>query len=79
VTTTSTATALSERVSALAQVDTTDAAKIIGMSESWLEHDRQKPVPEIPFVRMGARAVRYRLTVLGEYLDRQQVGRPIAA
>ena len=37
-----------------------EAAKVLGMSESWLEKDRvgDRP-PVVPFVRLG-RAVRYR-------------------
>ena len=50
------------------------AARIIGMSVSWLEHDRQKFRPEIPFVRVGTRAVRYRLTDLLAYAQRRVVG-----
>jgi hypothetical protein len=50
------------------------AARIIGMSVSWLEHDRQKMRPEIPFVRIGDRSVRYRLGDLLAYAQRRVVG-----
>ena len=40
------------------------AAEFIGMSPSWLEHDRLKTKPEVPFVKIGARAVRYRVVDL---------------
>ncbi len=47
------------------------AAGVIGMSPSWLEHDRQKAKPEIPFVRIGARSVRYRVSDLLAYAERR--------
>jgi predicted DNA-binding transcriptional regulator AlpA len=40
------------------------AAEFIGMSPSWLEHDRLKTKPEVPYVKIGARAVRYRVVDL---------------
>jgi hypothetical protein len=48
-------------------VDTCGAAKLLQMSPSWLEHDRQRVKPEVPFVRIGARTVRYRISDLSEY------------
>ena len=62
------------RVEAAPLRSTPAAARIIGMSVSWLEHDRQKFRPEIPFVRVGTRAVRYRLTDLLAYAQRRVVG-----
>ncbi len=50
------------------------AARIIGMSPSWLAHDRQKPRPEIPFVRIGVRAIRYRVSDLLAYAENRTVG-----
>jgi hypothetical protein len=43
---------------------TPPAAGVIGVSSSWLEHDRLKKEPTIPFVRIGRRMVRYRLSDL---------------
>jgi hypothetical protein len=63
-----------QRVEAAPLRSTPAAARIIGMSVSWLEHDRQKFRPEIPFVRIGTRAVRYRLTDLLAYAQRRVVG-----
>ena len=40
------------------------AAEFIDMSASWLEHDRLKATPEIPFVKIGSRTVRYHLADL---------------
>lgn len=59
-------------------VDTATAAQFIGMSESWLEHDRLAAHPEIPFSRFGARAVRYRVADLIAY-GQSRVGKPLAA
>jgi hypothetical protein len=47
------------------------AAPIIGMSESYLEHDRMKASPEIPFVRVGRRSVRYLEADLVAYVEQQ--------
>ena len=47
---------------------TPKAAEFIGMSVSWLEHDRLKTKPEIPFVKIGTRAVRYRLSDLTAFV-----------
>lgn len=55
-------------------IDTVGAANILGMSASWLEHDRQQPTPRIPFVRFGARAVRYRIDDLVNYQTAQAGG-----
>jgi predicted DNA-binding transcriptional regulator AlpA len=55
--------------------DTAEAAEILGMSRSWLDHDRQKIQPDIPFVRVGRRAVRYRVSDLLAYAE-SRVGKP---
>ena len=55
--------------------DTGDAARILGMSRSWLDHDRQKVHPDIPFVRVGRRAVRYRVSDLLAYAE-SRIGKP---
>ncbi|HWA17739.1 MAG TPA: hypothetical protein VG757_01970 [Devosia sp.] len=60
-----------------ALVDTTEAARLIGMSSTWLEHDRMEQKPKVPFVRIGVRAVRYRLTDLHAYVEHRLV--PAAA
>ena len=54
--------------------DTVAAAALIGMSASWLEHDRMSTRPEIPFIRVGRRAVRYRIADLMTYLDGRTQG-----
>jgi hypothetical protein len=51
--------------------DTAAAASLIGMSPSWLEHDRMNMRPEIPYVRIGRRAVRYRVADLIAYVERK--------
>lgn len=49
-------------------LDTKQAATIIGMSEAFLERDRWAGA-KIPFIRIGSRAVRYRLSDLMEYIE----------
>jgi excisionase family DNA binding protein len=50
------------------QLLTTDeAARILGVSAAFLERDRWAGA-RIPFVRIGARAVRYRLADLEAYI-----------
>lgn len=49
---------------------TTDAAKILGVSKAFLERDRWAGA-RIPFIKVGSRAVRYRLSDLNAYLDKQ--------
>jgi excisionase family DNA binding protein len=46
---------------------TTDAANYLGVSKAFLERDRWAG-PQIPFVRIGNRAVRYRLADLENYI-----------
>ncbi|MBI4667467.1 MAG: helix-turn-helix domain-containing protein [Nitrospinae bacterium] len=46
---------------------TQEAADFIGMSRQFLERDRWKGAT-IPFIRVGERAVRYRLDDLEAYL-----------
>ena len=50
---------------------TSEAALILGVSESFLERDRWGD-GRIPFIKVGARAVRYRESDLQNYLDKQQ-------
>lgn len=49
---------------------TKDAAKLLGVSMAFLERDRWAGA-RIPFIKVGSRAVRYRLADLNSYLDRQ--------
>jgi len=46
---------------------TTQAAEILGVSKAFLERDRWAGA-RIPFIRVGSRAVRYRLSDLEAYL-----------
>lgn len=46
---------------------TKEAAKYLGVSETFLERDRWKGA-EIPFVRLGSRAVRYDLAALEDFI-----------
>ena len=47
---------------------TKEAAAYLGVSESFLQHDRMKDTPKIRFIKMGYKLVRYRKSVLDEYL-----------
>jgi hypothetical protein len=47
---------------------TKDAAKFLNVSVAFLERDRWSGA-RVPFVRIGARAVRYRLEDLQRYID----------
>lgn len=49
---------------------TREAAEYLGVSKAFLERDRWAGA-RIPFVKIGARAVRYRTSDLEAYLDRQ--------
>ena len=49
---------------------TTEAANFLGVSKAFLERDRWAGA-RIPFIKVGARAVRYRLSDLEAYLERQ--------
>ncbi len=46
---------------------TAEAAKLLGMSEAFLERDRWAGA-RIPFIRVGARAVRYELETLQAFI-----------
>lgn len=52
---------------------TKEAAPILGVSIAFLERDRWAGA-QVPFIRIGARAVRYRLSDLNHYIEsrRQQ-------
>lgn len=47
---------------------TKEAAKILGVSKAFLERDRWAGA-KIQFIRLGSRAVRYRLQDLEAYLE----------
>jgi predicted DNA-binding transcriptional regulator AlpA len=47
---------------------TKQAAPILGVSEAFLERDRWAGA-KVPFVRVGSRAVRYRLSDLQGYIE----------
>lgn len=47
---------------------TEEAAKYIGMSPAFLERDRWAGA-KVPFIKVGSRAVRYRLSDLESYLE----------
>ncbi len=46
------------------------AAKLIGLSNSTLIAARFRKQPFLPFVRVGKRAIRYRLTDIHDFVDR---------
>ena len=48
---------------------TPQAAEYLKVSVSWLNQDRGKPSPKIPFVRLGV-MVRYRKSDIDKYIDR---------
>ena len=50
--------------------NTTEAAKYLDVSRAFLERDRWAGA-RIPFIKVGSRAVRYRLSDLEAYVDRQ--------
>lgn len=47
---------------------TKQAAPILGVSEAFLERDRWAGA-KVPFIRVGSRAVRYRLSDLQHYIE----------
>jgi predicted DNA-binding transcriptional regulator AlpA len=49
---------------------TEQAAELLGMSAAFLERDRWAGA-KIPFIKVGARAVRYDAEVIREYLRKQ--------
>lgn len=56
---------------------TKEAARFLGVSEAFLERDRWAGA-EIPFVRVGARAVRYQISALETFVSsriRKSIGR----
>lgn len=51
-------------------VDSKTAAEILGVSVAFLERDRWEGA-RIPFCKVGKRAVRYRLSDLEKYIEKQ--------
>jgi predicted DNA-binding transcriptional regulator AlpA len=51
-------------------LNTKETAEILNVSEAFLERDRWAGA-RIPFVKIGARAVRYRLEDLERYIEAQ--------
>jgi hypothetical protein len=51
-------------------LNTKETAKLLRVSEAFLERDRWAGA-RIPFVKIGARAVRYRLEDLEQYVEAQ--------
>lgn len=47
---------------------TKEAAPLLGVSEAFLERDRWAGA-KVPFIRVGNRAVRYRLSDLNAYIE----------
>jgi len=49
---------------------TVEAAKYLGVSKAFLERDRWAGA-RVQFIKVGSRAVRYRLSDLENYIERQ--------
>ncbi|WP_306520674.1 AlpA family transcriptional regulator [Rheinheimera sp.] len=49
-------------------LSTKDAAEVLGVSVAFLERDRWAGA-RVPFVKVGSRAVRYRMSDLTSYID----------
>jgi hypothetical protein len=49
------------------------AARLIGISNATLIAGRFRKQPILPFVRVGKRAIRYRLTDIYDFIDRNVV------
>ncbi len=53
-----------------ALLTTTEAAEFLGVSKAFLERDRWAGA-RVQFIKIGTRAVRYRLSDLEEYIEQQ--------
>ncbi len=49
-------------------LNTLEAAKLLGVSKAFLERDRWAGA-RVPFIKIGSRAVRYRLQDLEQYIE----------
>jgi len=54
-----------------------DAAKYLGLSEATLERDRWRG-GDIPYIRIGPRAIRYDLEQLDDYIDHNTVKKVVS-
>jgi excisionase family DNA binding protein len=50
--------------------NTKEAADYLGVSKAFLERDRWAGA-RIPFIKVGSRTVRYRLSDLNDYIEKQ--------
>lgn len=50
--------------------NTKEAANYLGVSKAFLERDRWAGA-RIPFIKVGSRTVRYRLSDLNDYIEKQ--------
>jgi excisionase family DNA binding protein len=53
-----------------------EAASYLGLSEATLERDRWRG-GDIPYIRVGPRAIRYDLSQLNQYVERKTVSREV--
>ncbi len=53
---------------------TDQAAALLGVSAAFLERDRCRKMPHIPFIRLSTRAIRYRRGDLQAFLIKNLVG-----
>lgn len=53
-----------------ALLTTTEAAEFLGVSKAFLERDRWAGA-RVQFIKIGSRAVRYRLSDLEKYIEQQ--------
>ena len=53
-------------------INTLEAADYLNVSSAFLERDRWRK-GDIPYIRIGPRAIRYDLEQLNEYIDRNTV------
>ena len=49
-------------------LNTSEAARYLGLSKAFLERDRWAGA-KVPFIKIGSRAVRYRLQDLEKYIE----------
>jgi predicted DNA-binding transcriptional regulator AlpA len=51
-------------------LNTKEAANVLSVSKAFLERDRWAGA-RVPFIKVGSRAVRYRLSDLNDYINKQ--------
>jgi predicted DNA-binding transcriptional regulator AlpA len=51
-------------------LNTKEAANVLNVSKAFLERDRWAGV-RVPFIKVGSRAVRYRVSDLNDYINKQ--------